>query len=74
MDPAACNYLAAAIEDDGSCVYVADACGVGTEWDEDTQSCLPIEGFCQTDLDGDGLVAVGDLLLILADFGNVCPE
>ena len=74
MDPLACNFLAAATEDDGSCVYSADACGVGTEWDEDTQSCLPIEGFCQTDLDGDGLVAVGDLLLILADFGNECPE
>lgn len=73
-DPVACNYLAEAIEDDGSCVYVADACGVGTEWDEDTQSCLPIEGFCQTDLDGDGLVAVSDLLLILADFGYECPE
>ena len=74
MDAAACNYLAEAIEDNGSCVYAADACGVGTEWDEDTQSCLPIEGFCQTDLDGDGLVAVSDLLLILADFGYECPE
>jgi hypothetical protein len=73
-DPAACNFFAAAVEDDGSCVYVASACGTGTEWDEDTQSCLPIEGFCQTDLDGDGLVAVGDLLLILADFGYECPD
>ena len=33
--------------------------------------CMP---FCATDLDGNGLVAVQDLLLLLSDFGLLCSE
>ena len=73
-DPMACNYDAAASEDDGSCAYLSEACGEGTVWDQNTQTCIPTPEMCGSDVDGDGLVAVGDLLLVLADFGNTCTE
>jgi len=50
-------------------------CGPGTYWDQELSFCLPdgsIGGVCPEDLDGDGIVAVGDLLLILSAFGTLC--
>ena len=50
-------------------------CGPGTYWDQDSGLCLPddtLGGICPEDLDGDGIVAVGDLLLILSAFGTLC--
>ena len=50
-------------------------CGPGTLWDSDLSLCMPdgVTGVvCPEDLDGDGIVAVGDLLLILGAFGTLC--
>jgi hypothetical protein len=29
---------------------------------------------CPSDIDADGVIAVNDLLLLLGDFGDPCPE
>ena len=50
----------------------ASACGDGTVWDEDSQTCVAFDD-CPSDLDGNGDVGVSDLLILLSDFGLVCP-
>ena len=50
----------------------ASACGDGTVWDEDSQTCVAFND-CPSDLDGNGDVGVSDLLILLSDFGLVCP-
>jgi len=81
----ACNYLAAATEDDGSCIFAScivwgctypDALNFDPDADFDDGSCeyAPVDsGSCSGDLDGDGTVAVADLLLMLGAFGSLCP-
>lgn len=59
MDPAALNYHAMFNEDNGACLYADDLSGPGP---------------CPSDLNGDGLIAVADLLIILGDFGNPCTQ
>jgi uncharacterized protein (TIGR02145 family) len=49
-----------------------DDCGPGTYWDASVNLCLPLND-CPGDLDNDGQVAVTDLLVLLGDFGDVCP-
>ena len=80
-DSSACNFNEQANQDDGSCVYPlfgddcetgSAACGEGTVWDSASQSCLAWND-CPSDLDGDGIVGVNDLLALLADFGTECP-
>lgn len=81
-DSTACNYKEEANEDDGSCTYppfgLTDceaggaACGEGTVWDSASQSCLAWND-CPSDLDGDGVTGVSDLMHLLADFGTDCP-
>ena len=81
MDPDACNYDDEALLEDGSCLYPAAGlqdcyvgaalCGEGTVWDALTQTCVAFEN-CPTDLDENGNVGIGDLLLLLADYGNDC--
>jgi len=56
-DESAGNYSPIATIDDGSCV----------------EPCSPSEdSSCPTDISGDGLVNVSDLLLLLSDFGAEC--
>jgi uncharacterized protein (TIGR02145 family) len=80
-DPTACNYNEEANEDDGSCTYppfgLTDCeaggalCGEGTIWDASLQACVGFND-CPSDLDGDGLIGVEDLLSLLSDFGTDC--
>ena len=81
-DSAACSYNDEANEDDGSCVYPpsesvdcefgGNYCGDGTAWDSSLQICVGFDD-CPADLNGNGLVEVSDLLMVLADFGTECP-
>ena len=69
-------------EDDGSCVYPpsesvdcefgGNYCGEGTIWNASLQACVGFND-CPSDLDGDGIVGVNDLLSLLSDFGTECP-
>ena len=70
----ATNYDPTATVDDGSCVYLEfiDNCGEGTFYDEESGMCLPSVSICSADITGDGNVNVEDLLLMLAQFGDVC--
>ena len=81
----ACNFLPTATEDDGSCIFAScivwgctypDALNFDPDADFDDGSCeyAPVgSGSCSGDLDGDGTVAVADLLLMLGAFGSLCP-
>ena len=70
-------------EDDGSCVYPpsesvdcefgGNYCGEGTVWDSGLQTCVAFDD-CPADLNGNGLVEVSDLLMVLADFGEICEQ
>jgi len=59
-DPTACNFNEAANQDDGSCTYPPFG-------------LTDCEAGCPSDLDGDGIVGVNDLLSLLSDFGTACP-
>ena len=72
-DPAACNFMPAATEDDGSCIACSvfeERCGQGTLWDEDSQTCIVAH---PSDTDFDGCVGMTDLLDLLSVFGT-CVE
>lgn len=56
-DPEAVNYNPLATTDDGSCSEACDPTG---------------ESGCLADNDGDGIVAVSDLLILLGEFGSSC--
>jgi len=86
MDETACNYNSSALCPDGSCIYplIEGDCDAGvifcsetTVWDAAQQLCVcgDVEAepeLCPSDLNGNGLVEVTDLLLVLGDFGIVC--
>ena len=72
----ACNYNPAANINDGSCIFVGDPCDDGdplTIHDVllDCNTCMGEvdEESCPADFDGDGLVAVNDVLFLLGNFG-----
>ena len=65
------NYDPQAETDDGSCTYHG-LCGEGTEWSALQQQCIPSGSVCPEDLDGDDLVGVSDVLLILSMYGESC--
>jgi hypothetical protein len=44
---------------DGSCIFPEDVGGPSN---------------CPTDINQDGLIAIGDLLIVLGDFGNPCTD
>ena len=56
MDDQALNYHPVFTQDNGTCVF-ADDLGGNT---------------CPSDLNGDDLVGVGDLLILLGEFGLTC--
>ena len=51
-------------------------CGPGTTWNPETGQCEGSGGGgdCPADLNGDGVIAVADLLMFLTQLGNQCPE
>jgi len=70
----ACNYDVNATEDDGTCdftcLFNGIICGEGSVWNQITGQC---EVSCVADLDDDGTISVEDLLILLTNFGTVCP-
>ena len=73
-DPSACNYHGAANVDDGtcaSCEALATACGEGTIWDSNSQSCIAAN---TADINNDGCVQLNDLLDLLSAYGNCGAE
>jgi len=68
----ACNYNEDATEDDGSC-DMSCLCGDGTVWDILTGNCI---GYipCPSDVNQNGATEVGDLLIILTEYGASCEE
>lgn len=75
--PLACNYEESATEDDGSCdfscLYGENICGPGSYWEESAGQCLPLETLCEADFNGDGSVAIADLLMLLVAYNTPCP-
>lgn len=82
-DPAACNFDATAIFGglceypewgfDCSGIYGAGYCGPGTVWDSMELQCVPVEDSCASDVDGNGVVGINDLLQVLVDYALICP-
>jgi len=73
-DPGACNYNDAATDDDGSCTYPAAEhldCDGNCLNDEDGDGVCD-EDECFGDFNNDGVIGIGDLLMLLGDFG--CPS
>ena len=70
-NPIADNYFAEAIEDDGSCTYQS-LCGSGTVWSMSAGQCVSVDSTCPQDVNGDDLVGVSDVLLILSMYGESC--
>ena len=83
-DPEACNYSTLANIDDESCHYPlipgdcdagSVACADGTYWNSLIQQCVPTScPTCPGDGDGDLVIGVSDLLLLLGAFGSDCPD
>jgi uncharacterized protein (TIGR02145 family) len=70
-DSTACNYNPTVSEDDGSCSYNIDAigiCGGSCASDSNNDGICDIQ-LCPEDLNGDGVIGVQDLLLVLSEFG-----
>jgi hypothetical protein len=73
----ACNYNPVATIDDNSCDLSCggctdeEACNFDSEASNDDGTCEYESCACPGDLDGDGQVAVTDVLLFLSDFGCV---
>ena len=78
-DVAACNFDLSVSNDDGSCEFEScagctdlEACNYDPAATIEDGSCLD-ECPCPGDLDGDGMIAVTDILLFLSDYGCVAP-
>ena len=73
--PNACNFNLEAIQDDGSCdfscLFENWICDEGLLWDPILLQCVPS---CMADFNGDNLVNIEDLMLMLAAFGGGCSE
>jgi hypothetical protein len=79
--PTALNYLAFASDDDGSCLFAGctdeDAGNFNSLATIDDGSCCDdcdanTDSNCAADNDGDGVVTVSDLLILLGEFGTAC--
>ncbi len=75
MEPLACNYNTLAECEGEACDYTCcpgpGCCADGTSWDAGSQSCVPWSS-CPTDLDGDAITGVSDLMVLLSSFGTAC--
>ena len=47
-------------------------CGFNSQWNTSVGSCMPTNQSCVGDFDGDGSVAIADLLIFLSILGIVC--
>jgi hypothetical protein len=76
-DPAAFNFDPSANTDNGTCVAVTPGCtdplagNFNCDANVDDGSC--VAGGCVGDLDNNGQINTGDLLILLAVFGTICP-
>ena len=77
------NYVAFATVDDGTCIIPgctnSEALNYHPIFNVEDESCLYPEDFggvssCPSDINGDGLISVGDLLVLLGQFGLSCAE
>ncbi|MGB2135080.1 MAG: hypothetical protein ACPHYG_03725, partial [Flavobacteriales bacterium] len=77
----AVNFVSYANDDDGSCLFAGctDATAgnfnpIATIDDGSCgEGCDPLgDSTCQADNDGDGIITVSDLLILLAEFGTTC--
>ena len=84
MYAAACNFDPAATLDNGACDFIScevpgctymGALNFEPLATFDDGSCLFNDNVntCSSDINGDNLITVGDLLLLLTDFGGTCP-
>jgi hypothetical protein len=82
MDSCACNYSQYATLDDLSCDYscISEGCTYSDAVNYDSAATLdngtctfPLSNACPSDLNGDGAVSTGDLLIFLSAFGTICP-
>jgi len=80
------QVILADIETDNGVVHVLDAvllpptpsnacedggcCGEGTVWDPITQTCIAED--CHGDMNDDGFISIGDILMMLGFFGHDC--
>ena len=78
MDSSACNYDSTATIDDGSCEFISclvfgcmdtTACNFDSTADYDDGSCEYTSCTCTGDINGDGVITVADVLLVLSEFG-----
>ena len=74
-DSASCNYDATATIDDGACDYTScagctdsTACNYDTTATLDDGTCEFVSCACPEDINGDGIVTVADILVILGEF------
>jgi parallel beta-helix repeat protein len=78
-NPLATNYCALADVDDGSCIVPVHGCtyvaapNYNPLATVDDGSCLCEANTCTSDVDGNGVVNVSDVLLVMSEFGLVCP-
>ena len=70
-DVTACNFLAEAVIDDGSCHFNCQFCLTGTVWSEELGGCI---GDGSGDINLDGCVQLNDLLDLLSAYGNCGAE
>ena len=68
--PAACNYSPEFLVDNGSCDF-ACLCQNGSVWSQELQECV---SECSQDLDGNGFIGLGDLIVFLTLFGQACVD
>ena len=78
MDSSACNYDSTATIDDGSCEFISclvfgcmdtTACNYDSTATIDDGSCEYTSCTCTGDINGDGVITVADVLLVLSEFG-----